>query len=80
MATSGATGTAVLSSWSNALAQLATVVVDPEMRECIGNPRLDPSQLTQLCLNVLGAEAALTVDQQNFVGVLVDNGRLVVLP
>ena len=84
MAISGATGTAVLSSWSNALAHLATVVADPEMRECIGNPRLDPSQLTQLCLNVLGAEAVLaatlTIEQQNFVGVLVDNGRLVVLP
>jgi F-type H+-transporting ATPase subunit delta len=52
------------------------------MEECIGNPRLSPAQLAQLCLDVAAADTqlSLTTDQQNFVRVLADNDRLIVLP
>jgi F-type H+-transporting ATPase subunit delta len=67
-----------LPAWSDALSRLSAVVTRPEMEECIGSPRLQPVQLTQLCLDVAGA--SLSADQQNFVRVLVDNDRLTVLP
>ena len=67
-----------LAALSAGLARLAAVAASPEMGECIGNPRLAPAQLTQLCLDVGGD--ALSVEQQDFVRVLVDNDRLAVLP
>ena len=73
-----AKGANALSGWSGVLARLGAVVTSQEMRECIGNPRLAPAQLTQLCLDVSGDQ--LSVQQQDFVRVLVDNERLAVLP
>ena len=64
-----------LSAWSGSLAQLAAVTSRPEMVESIGNPRMTPSQLTKLCLDVV-SDSALTTDQQSFVRVLVENQRL----
>ena len=71
-----------LAAWSDVLSRLSAVAARPEMEECIGNPRLSPVQLAQLCLDVAGsdAEAGLSADQQNFVRVLADNDRLIVLP
>ena len=79
-----------LAAWSAVLARLSAVTSRPEMGECIGNPRLSPAQLAQLCLDVTGDVAApgakadansdLSPDQQNFVRVLADNDRLIVLP
>lgn len=67
-----------LKAWSVGLCQLAAVTERPEMRECIGNPRYSRQQLASLCLDVAGQ--GLSTDQQNFVRLLVDNDRLVVLP
>ena len=71
-----------LVAWSEALSRLSAVAAQPEMEECIGNPRLSPAQLAQLCLDVAasGAKLSMSVDQQNFVRVLADNDRLIVLP
>lgn len=73
---------AVLEAWSEALSRLSAVAAQPEMEECIGNPRLSPAQLAQLCLDVAasGAKLSMSADQQNFVRVLADNDRLIVLP
>jgi F-type H+-transporting ATPase subunit delta len=78
LATSGNT----LAAWSDVLARLSAVAARPEMEECIGNPRLSPEQLARLCLDVAAADVKLTLsaDQQNFVRVLADNDRLIVLP
>lgn len=67
-----------LTAWSTALTRLAGVVSHPAMVECIGNPRLTPAQLTQLCLDAAGV--SLSVEQQSFVRLLVENQRLPVLP
>ena len=56
---------------------LATVAADAQMVECITNPRLQTSQVSQLFLDVAGS---LSAEQQNFVRLLVDNERLQVLP
>lgn len=81
-----AKGANALSAWSGALARLAAVAASPEMGECIGNPRLQPAQLAQLCLDVAASSfttdvnLALSADQKNFVRVLADSARLAVLP
>lgn len=71
-----------LAGWSDVLSRLSAVAANPEMEECIGNPRLNPAELAQLCLEVAasGSKAGLSDDQQNFVRVLADNDRLIVLP
>lgn len=66
-----------LGPWSQALERMAAVATDPQMKECIGNPKLLPAQLTQLFLDIAGNR--LSADQQNLVRVLVDNERLGVL-
>lgn len=71
-------GAEAMAAWSGTLAHLAAAVSRPEMEECIGNPRLSPDQLIQLCIDISGQ--TLTPEQQNFIRVLVGNDRLVVLP
>lgn len=66
-----------LGPWSEALDRMAAVVGDVQMQDCIGNPRLTPSQLVSFFVDVVGN---LTSEQKNFVQVLVDNERLGVLP
>jgi len=71
-----------LAAWSDVLARLSAVAMRPEMEECFGNPRLSPEQLAQLCLDVAASDikSGLSADQRNFVRVLADNDRLIVLP
>ena len=67
-----------LGPWSEALDRLAVVAADPQMRDCIADPKLQPQQLAGLFFDVAGA--GLSAEQQNYVRVLVDNERLQVLP
>ncbi|HMW52604.1 MAG TPA: F0F1 ATP synthase subunit delta [Rhodocyclaceae bacterium] len=67
-----------LGPWSEALDRLAGIAADPQMRDCISDPKLQPQQLAGLFLDVAGS--GLTAEQQNYVRVLVDNERLQVLP
>jgi len=66
-----------LASWADALAAMAAVAADPDMRACADNPRLLPKDLAQFFLNILGSD--ISAEQQNFVRILVDNDRLDVL-
>ena len=72
-----ARATNALGPWQQALDRMAAVAADAQMVECISNPRLLPSQVLQLFLDVAGSVSA---EQQNFVRLLVDNDRLQVLP
>lgn len=72
-----ARGAGALGPWSVALDRLASVAADPDMLACITSPKLSDDQLAKLALEVSGD---LSVEQQNFVRVLVDNERLQVLP
>ncbi len=73
-----ARGADALGPWSEALDRLAAVVADPAMRACIRDPKLSDDQLHTLLLEVAGE--GLTPEMQNFVRVLVENERLLVLP
>jgi F-type H+-transporting ATPase subunit delta len=67
-----------LGPWSEVLDRLAAVASDPQMRDCITDPKLLPEQLAGLFLDVSGT--GLSAEQQNYVRVLVENERLQVLP
>jgi F-type H+-transporting ATPase subunit delta len=71
-----------LAAWSDVLSRLSAAAACPEMEECIGNPRLSPVELAKLFLDVAASDSTsgLSADQQNFVHVLADNDRLIVLP
>ncbi|OGI70135.1 MAG: ATP synthase F1 subunit delta [Candidatus Muproteobacteria bacterium RBG_16_60_9] len=66
-----------LEPWEQALARMAQVANDPQMQQCIGNPKFSAEQLAQLFIDVSGK---LADQAKNFVHVLVDNERLPVLP
>lgn len=72
-----ARGADALGPWSEALDRLATLATDPALRACITDPKLSTEQLVQLLLDLAGK---LAPDQQNFVRVLAENERLLVLP
>ncbi len=72
-----ARGAGALGPWSDALDRLASVAADANMRACINDPKLSADQLAKLVLDVAGN---LSAEQQNFIRVLVDNERLLVLP
>jgi len=67
-----------LGPWSEALDRLAAVATDPQMRDCISDPKLAQQQLAGVFLDIAGT--GLTAEQQNYVRVLVENERLQVLP
>lgn len=67
-----------LKEWSAMLAFLAAVVSDPLMRRVIGDPRLSAEQLAGLILEIAGNH--LTKSGPNFVRLLIQAGRLPVLP
>ena len=67
-----------LGAWAKALDALAEVGGHPEVRAAIGNPRVTGEQAYGLFASLSGD--ALTADVQKFLRVLIENGRLEVLP
>ena len=67
-----------LKGWSEVLLSMVEVVNHPEFRELVSNPRVAKSQLESLMDAFLGSQAK--VQQRNFIRVLVDNQRLLILP
>jgi len=78
LARNAAEASNALGPWQQALDRMAAVAADAQMLDCIANPRLQPAQVAQLFLDVVGLP--LSAEQQNFVRLLVDNERLQVLP
>jgi F-type H+-transporting ATPase subunit delta len=70
--------TASLDAWSETLELLAAVAQDAAMAEAISDPLLDRADLCQLILDIGGDK--LGGEAQNLVQLLVENGRLPVLP
>ena len=68
----------VLKDWSDMLALLAAIAVDPAMQDLIENPRLTEKQLADLIVDIGGDR--LNEKCANFVRVLADNRRLGLLP
>jgi F-type H+-transporting ATPase subunit delta len=67
-----------LKGWSEMLLSLAEAVNHPEVRAVITSPRVLRAQVEKLMDGLLGAQA--NTQQRNFVRVLVENQRLLLLP
>lgn len=67
-----------LKSWSELLIDLAELVNQTEVHGVITNPKVSRSQVFGLMNALIGASAS--IQQQNFVHVLSENQRLLVLP
>jgi F-type H+-transporting ATPase subunit delta len=67
-----------LQGWSEMLRAISEVVFQPELNALIKNPRVQKSQLEVVLLELLGKQAKL--GQQNFLKILVENQRLIMLP
>ena len=63
--------------WSEQLALLAAIAVDPEGRRLLADPRLPRARRLELLLEIAGE--GLASDVANLVRVLADNGRLAAL-
>ncbi|MCX8017276.1 MAG: F0F1 ATP synthase subunit delta [Rhodocyclaceae bacterium] len=66
-----------LADWQAALERMAAAAADPQMGECIADPRIAPEALNALFQSVVGE---LSAEQRNFATLLVENRRLTVLP
>ncbi len=67
-----------LKNWSSLLTTAAALVGDARVRALIGNPRVVKAQLQGLILDALGS--ALDEHGKNFIRVLMENHRLMLLP
>jgi F-type H+-transporting ATPase subunit delta len=67
-----------LDAWSGALDFMSAVASDPDMARLIGNPKITSAQLSDLFKSV--GTGQLDADALQFVGVLVENGRVALLP
>jgi len=67
-----------LKGWSEQLQSLAEAVTNPEVRAVVTSPRASVAQVESLMDGLLGAQAKL--QQKNFVRLLVENQRLLILP
>jgi F-type H+-transporting ATPase subunit delta len=67
-----------LGKWAQALEVMASITAHPEMQGAIGNPGLTDRQLYGLFASLCGD--VLTAEMQNFVRVLIENGRLTLAP
>lgn len=66
-----------LGAWSGMLDTMAQVAANPEMQDCIGNPKLTRRQLADLFVS---ASKGLNEEGRNLVELLVENGRLALVP
>ncbi len=72
-----ADGAGALGPWSEAIERMALAASDPQMMDLINDPKLGEDKLADLFVGVVGD---LDDTQKNFVRVLVENERLLVLP
>ena len=67
-----------LASWSNMLGAAAVVVADDNAKKAFGSPRLSKDQVTSIVVDICGD--ALSDQGKNFIKLLVENGRLSLMP
>jgi F-type H+-transporting ATPase subunit delta len=69
--------TGALAAWSDTLTSMACVARNPDMQALFGNPRVSRSQLADL---FIVACRGLSEEGRNLVQLMVDNGRLTLVP
>ncbi len=73
-----ASETGTLDSWSDALANIATLVSDAQMSKLLDNPESGNTRKGEMILQVLAGQ--LNQQQQNLVKLMAENGRLKIMP
>lgn len=69
---------AKLNLWAEILSEMAQIAAVPAFREIAGDPRLDRAQVADAFLAAM--KVSIDAEARNFVGMLVENGRLGLLP
>jgi len=75
-------GPSSLAAWSARLAEMAAVAAHPEVRVTLADPRIAPAQRIAIFTALLKADlpAGLPESARNFIALLVENDRLLLLP
>ena len=69
---------AKLNAWADILSEMAQVAAVPDFQSLAHDPRISRAVVTDTFLAAL--KVSLDAEAKNFVGMLVDNGRLALLP
>ena len=67
-----------LAAWSDSMSEMAQLAALPVVQEFAGNPKLSDQQVAETFLSLL--KSNVTPEVKNFVAMLVENGRLNLLP
>jgi len=67
-----------LAAWSDLVSEMAAVAAHPDVKSFAANPKLSDGQIADTFLSLL--KSNVTPEAKNFVGMLVQNGRLALLP
>jgi F-type H+-transporting ATPase subunit delta len=67
-----------LAAWSDVVSEMAAVAGNPDVKAFAGNPKHSDQQIVDTFLSLL--KSNVSVEAKNFVAMLVENGRLTLLP
>jgi len=67
-----------LAAWSDLVSEMAAVAALPDVKSFASNPKLSDRQVSETFLSLL--KSNVSPEAKNFVGMLVENGRLALLP
>ena len=67
-----------LAAWSDLVSEMASVAALPDVRAFVGNPKLPKREISATFLSLLKSD--VTPEARNFVQMLVEYGRLALLP
>jgi len=67
-----------MAAWSDLVSEMAAVAALPDVKSFAANPKLSDKQVSETFLSLL--KSNVSPEAKNFVGMLVENGRLALLP
>lgn len=67
-----------LAAWSDLVSEMAAVAALPDVKSFASNPKISDRQVAETFLSLL--KSNVSAEAKNFVGMLVENGRLTLLP
>lgn len=67
-----------LAQWSDLVSEMAQVASLPDVQQFVNNPKLTNQQVSETFVSLL--KSSVTPEAKNFIGMLVENGRLNLLP
>ena len=67
-----------IAAWSDLVSEMAAVAALPDVKSFAANPKLSDTQVSETFLSLL--KSNVSPEAKNFVGMLVENGRLALLP